>query len=142
MLAHKLHHFEHCDFVLLKHGLEGVVAQNLSLIGRVLEVLVLDIGPAGRGGRYEFWEEKRKRRTVRDGELGRRVNQEKGRARRKVNERHLRIYKRQAMVDPLKSETKRNKKGRPHPAGEGQENETVSPKKIPSSRNMLRLTCA
>jgi len=47
MLAHELHHFEHANFVLFKDGLKRIVAQNLSLIRRVLQVLVLDVRPTG-----------------------------------------------------------------------------------------------
>ncbi len=74
MLAHQLHHLEHCDGVLFKHGLEGIVAQNLSLIGRVLQVLVLDVRPTGDEERVGFGGGNNRRKRLRDGELGGTVN--------------------------------------------------------------------
>lgn len=72
MLAHKLHHREHADTIRLENRLERVVAQNLSLIRRVLQVLVLDVRPTGFLGREEGKEEK-----VSVAKLARRVKEEK-----------------------------------------------------------------
>lgn len=66
MGANELRHFEHVDGVLAENGFEGLIAVDIALVGWILQVLALDIGPEllcdlgarHRTGTYydcEFW---------------------------------------------------------------------------------------
>ena len=45
MAPEKLVHGEHVDLILLEDGVELVVAENLALVGGVLELVALDVFP-------------------------------------------------------------------------------------------------
>jgi hypothetical protein len=45
MVSDKLVHLEHVDLGLLEHRLHRVVAANLALVLRVLELVALDVDP-------------------------------------------------------------------------------------------------
>jgi hypothetical protein len=45
ILAQNLVHAEHVHAVLLEHGAHGVVAADLALVGRVLQVALFDVFP-------------------------------------------------------------------------------------------------
>ena len=49
LLAHELGHGEHVDLVLPKHFAHRAVAQDVSLVSRILEIVAFDMLPQSLG---------------------------------------------------------------------------------------------